>query len=146
MLRVDYEELEPSDDYLLMQYEGKPFHGVAFECDENDKLVAETNFVDGQKSGVSREWSSSGILIREQWFALNSLHGTSREWYIDGAPKIDGIYELGVCIKEREWDVNGNAVKNYVIDETSPQFRTLEKLRTSNLGHIVTNLHSSHFL
>ena len=137
MLRVDYEELEPSDDYLLMQYDGKPFNGVAFEHDENDKLVSETSFVEGQKSGASREWSSSGILIREQWFALNSLHGTSREWYENGSPKLDGVYELGVCIKEQEWDVNGNVVKDYVIDETGSQFDVLKKLRVSNLAESV---------
>ncbi|MET3132254.1 antitoxin component YwqK of YwqJK toxin-antitoxin module [Oxalobacteraceae bacterium GrIS 1.11] len=142
MFRVDYEELEPSDDFLLMCYAGKPFSGIVFENDENGTLITETNFIDGQKSGMSQEWSASGTLVREQWFALNSLHGPSREWYGNGSPKFDGLYELGICIKEQEWDANGCVIKNYRIDEMGPQFATLKKLRNSNIGLIVKNLNS----
>lgn len=137
MLRINYEELEPSDDYLVMHYDGRPFNGIAFEQDENDELVSETSFTDGQKTGMSREWSPSGVLIREQWFVFDALHGVALEWYDNGKPKSDGIYELGVCIKEREYDVNGSVIKDYVIDETGPQFSMLEKLRVSNLGRLV---------
>jgi antitoxin component YwqK of YwqJK toxin-antitoxin module len=140
MLRVDYDELEPSDDFLLMDYDGQPFSGVAFENDGDGVLVAETSFVEGQKSGLSREWSSSGTVVREQWFALNSLHGPSREWYDNGAPKCDGHYELGICVKEQAWDTNGNVIKDYRIDEGGGQFATLKKLRTSDVGLIVSKL------
>ena len=136
MLKVDYEDLEPSEDYLVMEYEGMPFSGVAFEYGQNGEVITETNFVDGQKSGVSKEWSSSGILIREQSFLLDALHGPSREWYDNGKPKLDGVYELGVCVKEKEWDIQGNVTKDYAIDENGPQFLTLLKLRASNLGRM----------
>jgi antitoxin component YwqK of YwqJK toxin-antitoxin module len=142
MLRVDYDELEPSDDFLLMDYAGQPFNGVAFENDEDGNLVAETSFVEGQKSGLSREWSASGTLVREQWFALNSLHGPSREWYDNGSRKCDGFYELGICVKEQEWDANGNEIKDYRIDEEGAQFATLKKLRTSDVGLIVSKLNN----
>lgn len=137
MLRVDFAELEPSDDYLLMLYKETPFNGVAFEQDENGTLVAEANFIEGQKNGISKEWSPLGVMISEQSFALNALHGASREWFDNGAPKIDGVYELSVCIKEQEWDVDGNEVRRYVIDENGPEFATLRKLRASNLGRML---------
>ena len=134
MSRVDYEELEPSDDYLIMLHDGNPFSGVAFERMQDGNLISETTFVEGQKSGISKEWSSSGTLIREQFFLFYAHHGRSCEWYESGAPKIDGLYELGVCIHEKAWDESGNEIKSYVIDETSAQFATLEKLRVSHLG------------
>nr|GEU28664.1 hypothetical protein [Tanacetum cinerariifolium] len=129
MLRVDYEELEPSDDFLLMDYAGQPFNGVAFENDEDGNLVAETSFVEGQKNGLSREWSAWGTIVREQWFAHNSLHGPSRGWYDNGSRKCDGFYEFGICVKEREWGVNGSETKRYFIDEQGAQFATLITLR-----------------
>lgn len=140
MLRVDYDELEPSDDFLIMEYDGQPFSGVAFESDVNGSLVSETSFIEGQKYGLSREWSSSGTLIREQWFALNSLHGSSLEWYDNGAPKSNGVYELGICVIEQEWEANGTVKRVYRIDEESRQFATLKKLRTSDVGLIVGKL------
>ena len=140
MLRVDYDDLDLSNDYLVMNYDGNPFNGVAFERGENDELVSETSFIDGQKNGVSREWLSSGVLIREQWFVFDALHGVSREWYQDGSPKSDGVYELGVCIRQSDWDVNGNLINEYVIDKAEPQHATLEKLRVSDLGRMVNNL------
>lgn len=140
MFRVDYEELEPSDDFLLMHYAGKPFTGIAFENDENGVLFTETSFIEGQKNGVSRKWSDSGNIVLEEWFALNSLHGPFREWYENGSIKIDSLYELGVCVREQEWDENGNVIKNYQIDESGRQFATLKKLRSTNIGLIVKNL------
>ena len=135
MSRVSFEELEPSEDCLLMHYAGEPFNGVAFESDDGI-LVSETNFLGGQKSGVSREWSSTGRLVREQHFALNSLHGQSLEWYENGTLKLKGNYELGICIHEQEWDANGNLIREYRIDEEGPQFLTLQKLRKSNLASL----------
>ena|SRR5476649_1644628 len=107
MFRADYEELNPSDDFLLMCYAGEPFSGIAFENDEDGVLIMEANFFEGQKNGVSREWLNSGNLLREEFFALNALHGPSREWYDNGLIKVDSIYELGICVKEK----NGTRVE-----------------------------------
>lgn len=140
MFRVDYEELNPSFDFLLMEYAGELFSGIAFENNVDGLLISEDSFIEGQKNGVSREWSDSGNLICEKWFALNSLHGPSREWYENGLIKIDSLYELGVCLFEKKLDQKGNVVKDYRIDEDGPQFSTLKKLRVSNIGLIVRNL------
>ncbi|WP_156369589.1 toxin-antitoxin system YwqK family antitoxin [Duganella sp. Leaf126] len=134
MLRVDFDELEPSDDFLLMNYGGEPFNGVAFENDEYGNLVAETSFNEGLKCGISREWSASGAIVREQWFAKNAMHGPSREWYENGSRKCEGFYELGICLKEQEWDANGVETKVYRIQEEGAQFAMLIKLRASNVG------------
>ncbi|UQV47774.1 hypothetical protein KIV45_13680 [Janthinobacterium lividum] len=141
MSRVDYEALEPSEDFLLMCYTGKPFSGVAFENDSNGILITETSFIDGQKSGISRQWSAASRLILEEWFALNALHGTAREWHDNGARKSDGHYELGICIQEQVWDAQGTLLKDYRIDEAGPQFATLKKLRSSQIGAIAGAAH-----
>jgi len=131
MFRVDYEELNPSFDFLLMEYAGKPFSGIAFENNEDGLLISEDSFIEGQKSGVSRKWSDSGNLICEEWLALNSLHGPSFEWYENGLIKIDSLYELGVCLVEKKLDQHGKVVKHYRIDEDGPQFSILKKLRSN---------------
>jgi antitoxin component YwqK of YwqJK toxin-antitoxin module len=53
----------------------------------------------------------------------------SHEWYDNGQVKSEGEYELSVCIKEKEWDEEGNLTREYAIDPNSPQFSTLQRLR-----------------
>jgi hypothetical protein len=130
--RVNFDDLEPSEDYLLMLFDGKPFTGTAHE--EEKYLISETEFRDGQKSGVSRQWSEQGALIREQAYLLGALHGEAKEWLPNGQIKQQGLYELGICLKEVEHDRNGCIIRSFELDPNSPQFRTLEKLRTSLLN------------
>jgi antitoxin component YwqK of YwqJK toxin-antitoxin module len=143
MLRIDYEELEPSEDYLLELYQGQPFNGIAFELRQDGTLWTETSFKEGQKCGVSREWSPSGVLICEETLILNVLYGISKEWYDNGQPKSEGTYEFGICINKKEWDENGNLINDYTLDAKSPEFSTLEKFRNSNIGHLARRLHIS---
>ncbi|PHV27789.1 hypothetical protein CSQ93_12610 [Janthinobacterium sp. BJB426] len=144
MSRVDYEALEPSEDYLLMCYAGIPFSGIAFENDTDGVLITETSFIDGQKNGISRQWSVASRLIREEWFALNALHGPAHEWHDNGARKSDGRYELGICILEQVWDAQGTLLKDYRIDEDGAQFATLKKLRNSQIGTMASTAHLPH--
>lgn len=144
MFRVDYETLEPSEDFLLMCYAGAPFSGVAVEYDADGVLMTETSFVNGQQNGISRQWSATNRLIREEWLALNALHGQAREWHDNGARKSDGCYELGICIRNQVWDAQGTLLKDYRIDEEGPQFATLKKLRSSQIGIIASTAHLPH--
>jgi antitoxin component YwqK of YwqJK toxin-antitoxin module len=130
--RVNFDDLEPSEDYLLMFFDGKPFTGTA--CEEEKHLVSETEFREGQKSGVSRQWSERGALIREQAYLLGALHGEAKEWFPNRQIKQQGLYELGICVKEVEYDSKGCVIRSFELDANSPQFRTLQKLRTGSLA------------
>ena len=138
MNRVNIEELEPSEDYLSLTYRNQPFTGIAYEENDAGVLTAEVRYLEGQKAGVAREWSASGTLVKEQSFAFDTLHGPSHEWYENGEPKIDAMYELGVCLSETEWAPDGSVVRDFVLQEGSPQFGTLERLRASSIGQAVS--------
>lgn len=133
-MKVDFDELEPSDDYLSLNYRGQPFTGIAFELDQHGKLLSETSYVDGQKEGIAKEWGPAGIVVREQHYANDTRHGHSREWYESGSLKSEAEYELGICLWEREWTNDGQLVRDFMLNEGDPQFATLQKLRASTIG------------
>lgn len=129
MTKVNFEDLEPSDDYLTMLYKGRLFNGIAVENDDQGRELSLTTFVDGQQNGLRQEWSINGRLLREQFLKTNALHGVSREWYENGQIMSDGVYELGICLKEKRWSKNGVLEKDYVICNEDPQFEILQRLR-----------------
>lgn len=47
MLGADYENLEPTNDLLLFNYQGVPFTGIGYECDNSGTLVSEVSFSKG---------------------------------------------------------------------------------------------------
>lgn len=136
MQRVPFDELDLSSDSNLLTYKGEPFTGIAYELGPNGELVSEVSYVEGQKSGLSKDWSSRGHLLREQSYIFDSLHGLSREWHDDESPKRESHYELGICTREREWRQNGELVRDFVLGEENPQFVTLQKLRASTIGRL----------
>jgi hypothetical protein len=130
--RANFDDLEPSEDYLLTLLDGNPFTGIAYEGEA--LLVSETEFRDGQKSGRSRQWSDQGILIREEVYFRGSLHGEAKEWFPNGQIRQQGQYELGICLSRVEYDTEGSVIRAFALHSNSPQFRTLQKLRTGSLA------------
>ena len=137
MIKVDYEQLEPSDDHLVLVYEEMPFTGIALEKSELGQMLTETSFVNGQRNGISKEWSDSNVLIREQHFVFDALHGQARQWHDNGQIWTEGLYELGICLHEKEWNECGEIVRDYQLNEACEQFRTLLLLRSSTIGQKV---------
>ncbi|WP_055076247.1 toxin-antitoxin system YwqK family antitoxin [Pseudanabaena sp. 'Roaring Creek'] len=134
LLRVDYDLLEPSDDFLIEFYEGIPFTGIAYENHLNGSLLSETPFTNGYKNGIEREWSESGILIEEVNLEDNQANGLLHKWHCNGQLKCEGMFEMGVCLWMKEWDETGNLTRDYVIDEKSSDFiflRGQRKLRVN---------------
>lgn len=129
MNEVSFDDLEPSEDHSVLEYQGVPFTGLAVERDGANRRIAEVPYVDGQRCGVAREWSESGLLLSERGFLLNSLHGQVRAWFGDGRKKTEATYELGICTAKQEWDALGALTSDYRLAESDPQFKTLERLR-----------------
>src|SRR5262245_59820417 len=137
MLRISHDELQPSEDFMLLTYGGKPFTGVGFERDSNGTLLCEIEYVDGQRHGSTRDWFSSGRLKKEEQYKLGARHGVDREWDESGVLRSESEFELGVCLCRRRWDKSGALVENMKLDENSAQFATLKKLRTSTIGRLL---------
>jgi antitoxin component YwqK of YwqJK toxin-antitoxin module len=139
MIRVDHDELEPTDDHLSLTYKDKPFTGIGYECDDNGNLISEICYKEGQKDGVTKEWFVNGKISLEENYRNNTLHGSCRKWYEIGVLESEEIYELGICVRRKVWSEDGTEIENYLIDENSPQFDTLQKLRQSTVGkHIMS--------
>ncbi len=133
--RICADELEPSEDFTLMLYEGAPYTGVAYEEDAAGRLIAEVTYRDGQKSGLAREWTASGVLVREQAFAFDALHGEAREWYESGERRSIGQFELGVCTAEVQYGLQGEVTREFTLGSDAPQRKTLERLRVLAQAH-----------
>ena len=137
MVRVDFDELEPTDDYLALNYKGQLFTGIAFELGQHGELLSETSYVNGQKEGIAKEWIPTGVIVREQHYAGGALHGHSREWHETGNLKSEAEYELGICLWEKEWTNDSRLIRDFVLNEGDPQFATLRTLRTSTIGQTI---------
>jgi antitoxin component YwqK of YwqJK toxin-antitoxin module len=129
MNEVSLDDLEPSEDHTVLEYQGNPFTGLAVEFDSANRRVAEVPYVDGQRSGIANEWSRTGQLLSERGFLLNSLHGAVHAWFEDGRDKCKATYELGICTAKQEWNALGELVADYQLTESDPQFKTLVWLR-----------------
>ena len=137
---VNVEDLEPTADHCTLTFQQELFTGIAFELDENGRKIAEIEYREGKRFGLTREWSSSGSLIVEAFYALDALHGRRMEWYESGAPKLESEYELGICVREVEKDWDGNVLREFVLDKEHWQFDYLEKLRAGSVGNAVRRL------
>lgn len=113
-------------------YEGQPFTGVARERSKDGGLISEIEYADGMQNGLARYWYQSGQLQGEEHFRNNGRTGLSREWYPDGKLKRETDFEYSIRLREKQWDEQGNIVKDYVLTEQDPMFGTLEKARRAH--------------
>lgn len=138
-MTVDYDELEPSEDHLTLTYQGQDFTGTAVEKDMHGNRIAEVEFRDGKKFGLSREWFPSGKQRTEESYAFDALHGEAREWYESGALKSASSYELGICLRKEERAEDGTLTDEMLLMKDSPQYKTLQMLRAGTLGKRLQN-------
>ena len=128
-MRVNWDDLEPSDDGLLLEWDGVPLTGIAFELDDGGRLVCEAAFEGGQQHGLAREWFPSGSMQFEGYYYLGAKHGVSRYWFDSGQLKTETIYELGVKTGECGWNAEGTLIRQFELKESDPLYHTLELLR-----------------
>ncbi|HZZ78373.1 MAG TPA: hypothetical protein VFE62_07630 [Gemmataceae bacterium] len=131
MERVDYQELtydSPRNDGVLY-YRGAPFTGVARLEDPGNCVFQETEFRGGVEWGLQREWHPTGQLKGETQLVRGVRHGPRRAWGEDGRLLIDEVWEWGVCVTRRRWDVAGEEVESFVLQPGDPAYAKLPILR-----------------
>jgi antitoxin component YwqK of YwqJK toxin-antitoxin module len=126
MRRINADDIELGNDYVY-RLDGKPFTGIGFELNDDGQLLSEIEFENGLKNGFSREWAIDGTLVSEHEYRNNTRHGHQVEW-ADGKLHIEEVFEYGICVNRKEWD-HGKLVKEFVIDQSDPQFMLLAALR-----------------
>jgi antitoxin component YwqK of YwqJK toxin-antitoxin module len=129
---VPFDDLIVEDDQSLA-WQGRPFTGVAYETDGAGRLISEMTYVDGQQSGVGREWYESGKLRSESQFMHGSKHGLSRNWYEDGALASESEYQYSIKTQEKTWDRGGAPVGDWSLPANDPQ-RALIDLLAQRFG------------
>jgi len=133
-MRVNYDDLDYSDDQLVCQYQGKPFTGVAYETDAQGRLISEVPHQNGFRHGVVREWFPSGQLQSEVAYQRGGAHGVSKSWYENGRMESETVYELGIQTRKREWDREGKLTSESELKENDPMFSILQLRRRGSAG------------
>lgn len=61
----------------------------------NGKLIKETNWQAGKKSGIEKEYSEEGMLISECFYQNNLKQGFCRKWYGSGNIQEEALWKDG---------------------------------------------------
>jgi antitoxin component YwqK of YwqJK toxin-antitoxin module len=62
---------------------------------DDDRVLATSQYLDGVLDGVSRVFSTAGVLTQELTYRAGQLHGSYRTWWDNGQPKESGSYDKG---------------------------------------------------
>ena len=95
----------------MLKSDGTPVNGIVYSEYENGQLRFETNFKDGEKHGLQRNWHVNGQLEAETNFKDGKQDGMQKVWHENGQLKSETNYKDG---KEdglvREWYENGQVL------------------------------------
>ncbi len=118
--RVLESELE-YDDYEVFYRNGQPFNGVCYRLDAEGRLEAEREYVDGVQWGYGRTWFPSGMPEYDNRFWRGLPHGLCRHWHENGQLAEEAFCELGIGVRERRWDRDGNLIGKRAISDADRQ-------------------------
>lgn len=128
MLEIDDALIEVTEDYTYL-YQGEPFTGIG-HVKLDGQLIRETTYLQGAKEGLERDWDvDTGQLLSEQNFVNNVPEGLSQSWYENGQLKSQMENELGITVRRKVWDQQGNLVEDYTLEPTHYLYKLLEMKR-----------------
>lgn len=114
---IDYDELEVDYDrfgdkeFIVCEGEEKFFSGIAYSVFPNGNLEFYAFFRDGFKDGEFVEFYDDNKIKCIQNMRKGRTYGTRRIFYKNGTKKLEARYEYGVCLTFKEWDEDGNLIK-----------------------------------
>ena len=90
---------------------GKP-HGISKVWTSTGVLIGQATYYHGKLSGEVLTWNVLGKLVSKMQFDDGELHGEYRTWWDNGEIKEVGCYSLGARIGPCVWyDENGKVVQ-----------------------------------
>jgi antitoxin component YwqK of YwqJK toxin-antitoxin module len=132
MVRVDSDEIYVDyvgrDQYWMWQE--KRFTGISVEYRIDGHIVSETTYIDGIETGPNRNWYPDGKLESEGESIWNRPHGFYKTWYESGQLKNEGCFDLGYKIWSKEWDEEGNLIREYKIEDHPSELKSLEAYKS----------------
>lgn len=102
---------------------GKPFTGIAYEVDSNNKMVYYTFYKNGFQHGLNCEFYKNGNLKKEETYIHGLICGKSVSWYENGKVRSISEMELSIPITYQEWDESGNLIKNEKLEMSTDNFK-----------------------
>jgi antitoxin component YwqK of YwqJK toxin-antitoxin module len=126
--RVLEESLEYGDDGFY-RHEGELFTGTAFALSDEGWIETESEYREGVLWGTSRGWFGPDRLAYEHRNISGLQGGVGREWHENGRLAAEELYEHGIRLRGKRWDREGNLIEDYHLQETDPDFRTLQIYR-----------------
>ena len=127
MMKVDWDELEYEGNGYT--FEGTLFTGIAFENAKEEYI--EQSFVRGVEYGKLKVWNQEKTLIEETDMEFGTVHGTKKKWFANGRPQLETQAERGIVVAEKEWDADGNLIREFTLDSDHPNFKRLEVQRAT---------------
>jgi antitoxin component YwqK of YwqJK toxin-antitoxin module len=70
---------------------------------DGGKVLATAEYLGDLLDGVSRVFSTAGVLTQELTYRAGQLHGSYRTWWDNGQPKESGSYDTGRRIGLYRW-------------------------------------------
>lgn len=133
MLRINTDDLIffewAPDGEPRLSYNGNPFTGLALKLGEKSILKSESEYVNGYREGIQKEFYSSGqtsTIYTRKW---SRYHGPDLEWHPNGVLKSENIWEFGHKISGKTFDENGNLISIYSINDHPERFLLWESDR-----------------
>lgn len=114
---IDYDELEVDYDrfgdkeFIVCEGEEKFFSGIAYSVFPNGNLEFYAFFRDGFKDGEFVEFYDDNKIKCIQNMRKGRTYGARRIFHKNGTKKLEARYEYGVCLTFKEWDEDGNLIK-----------------------------------
>lgn len=90
---------------------GKPFTGLTYETYPNGNLAYYCFYTNGFADGDFIEFYDDGKIKSMQYMQRGRIYGIEKIWYNNGVLKSEARYEYGVCLTLKEWDEEGNLIK-----------------------------------
>ncbi|HEX7657936.1 MAG TPA: hypothetical protein VF444_00545 [Pseudonocardiaceae bacterium] len=113
--QIDIDDPEVGGDLNgRITYRGQLYTGEAIEYGPDGHRIALTNFTDGVKDGIEKEWYPDGSPLMEGMSKHGSAVGEWRQWFPDGRLKQLNVFDdKGRHLSRKIWDENGNLIKDY---------------------------------
>ena len=117
-------------------HEGKLFTGVGVDYWQNGQIGSELSYLDGIQDGWTRGWHENGVLRKETFYRTGKATGTRSEWHPNGQLKLEEEIEHGICLWSKEWNDQGEHLKEYQLAKGDPLFNAIESRRRAERSTI----------
>lgn len=130
ILRIHGEDPALLDDGDLLTYNGQPFTGMSYEEYSDGTLWDESLYKDGWPAGYSRVWYPNGQVMEESDWEKGKAYSIILSWYPNGKLRSRIHAEWEIIFESKEWDEDGNLIKNIERDYDDPNRVAARKRNT----------------